>query len=136
MRRYISYALITIALLTILVWAVSQFVQPILPAYFSSGLILFFAVLLGVLAALAAFKDVVEFFRSLAEHRNKRDEPTIPSGNTISGPVQLVYGNVNNVALNVTYIVESTRIEFAQRVVLTPSVCSAPQKLDTRYNQL
>ena len=52
MHRYVSYALITIALLTIFVWAVSQFVQPILPANFNSGVILFFVALLGVLAAL------------------------------------------------------------------------------------
>jgi len=122
MRRYVSYALIAIALLTIFVWAVSQFVQPILPANFNSGLILFLAALLGVLAALAAFKDVVEFFRSFAEQRNQQDGQSVSSGNIITGPVQVIYGNVTNVTLNVTYIVESNSIEFAPSVVINPTV--------------
>ncbi|MEK7327885.1 MAG: NB-ARC domain-containing protein [Chloroflexota bacterium] len=107
--------------MTILVWAVSQFVQPILPASLSGGLVLFFAALLGVIGALAQFKDIVEFFRSFSEQPNHSKTLTSLS-NTITGPVQAVYGNMTtHVTLNVTYIVENTSTEFAPRVVINPT---------------
>jgi L-lactate permease len=43
MRRSIGYALIAIAALTLLVWGVSQFIQPILPSIVNSSLVLFLA---------------------------------------------------------------------------------------------
>lgn len=102
MRRYVSYALIAVALLTIVVWVVSQFIQPILPANTNAGLVLFIAALLGVVGVLGQFKDVVELFRSFGERSNE-----LP--NTITGPVQVVLGNVT---VNVTYIVQSTALEL------------------------
>lgn len=63
MVRLLGYAFILIGALTIIVWAVSQFMQPILPASINNGGILFFAALLSVLGAIAAFKDTVEFLQ-------------------------------------------------------------------------
>jgi hypothetical protein len=102
MLRYMSYALITVALLTLGVWVVSQFIQPILPAYTNAGGVLFIAALLGVIGVLGQFKDVVELFRSFGERSNE-----LP--NAITGPVQVVLGNVT---VNVTYIVQNTSVEL------------------------
>jgi len=115
MRRYVSYALIAVALLTLVVWAVSQFIQPILPANTNGGLVLFIAALLGVVGVLGQFKDVVELFRSFGE---RSDE--LP--NTITGPIQVVLGNVT---VNITYIVQSTALELVN--VPTQAVQSKAQ---------
>jgi len=104
MRRYASYALITVAFLTFGVWAVSQFVQPILPASINASLILFIAALLGVIGILGQFKDVVELFRSFGEHSNNK----LPGAT--AGPVQVILGNVT---VNVIYIVQSPPIELS-----------------------
>jgi len=101
MRRYVSYALIAVALLTVGVWAVSQFVQPVLPASINAGLFLFIAALAGVIGVLGQFKDIVELFRSFGE-------PPSKSPSTITGPVQVVFGNVT---VNVTYIVQNIPAE-------------------------
>jgi hypothetical protein len=63
MNRLVGYVLITIALLTLVVWAVSMFIQPILPSIFNNGLVLFFVALLAVIGVLAQFKDVIELFQ-------------------------------------------------------------------------
>lgn len=102
MRRYVSYALIAVALLSLVVWAVSQFIQPLLPANTNAGLVLFIAALLGVVGVLGQFKDIVELFRSFGKRSNE-----LPG--TITGPVQVVLGNVT---VNVTYIVQSTALEL------------------------
>jgi hypothetical protein len=102
MRRYVSYALIAIALLTFIVWAVSQFIQPILPASTNAGFVLFVAALIGVVGILGQFKDVVELFHAFDEHSGK-----LP--NAITGPVQVILGNVT---VNVTYIVQGTSVEL------------------------
>lgn len=114
MRRYVSYALISVALLTFVAWAVSQFIQPILPTSVNASLVLFIAVLIGVVGTLGQFKDIVEFFRSFAEQPNKVD-------NAVTGPVQVIYGNVT---VNVTYIVQSALLEWADvsAAVMEPKV--------------
>lgn len=123
MRRYVSYALITVALLTFGVWAVSQFIQPILPTSTNAGLVLFIAALLGVIGTLGQFKDVVELFRSFGERSNK-----LP--NVVTGPVQVVLGNVT---VNVTYIVQSTPIELVNvSSVAVQSIVQPSEKLVPR----
>ena len=109
MRRYVGYALITIAILTGIVWGVSQFVQPILPAYFNNNLILVLGILIGVVGLLAQLKDVVELF--------KPDAKSVPQNKqrnefSITGPVQINYGNVTNITLNVTYLISSQDKDF------------------------
>ena len=106
----------TIALLTFVVWAVSQFIQPILPASTNAGLVLFIAALLGVVGILGQFKDVVELFRSFGEHSDK-----LP--NAITGPVQVVLGSVT---VNVTYIVQGTSVEL-----VNVSTTGMPLKVQT-----
>lgn len=117
MRKYLSYALITVALLTLGVWTVSQFIQPILPPSTNAGLVLFIAVLVGVIGVLGQFKDVVELFRSFGGGASK-----LP--NVITGPVQVVLGNVT---VNVTYIVQTTHGELvnASAVAMQSNVQSS-----------
>lgn len=63
MLKIVGYSLLIIALLTTVVWAISYFVQPILPANINNAGILFFIALLSVLGALAAFKDIIELIQ-------------------------------------------------------------------------
>jgi len=95
-----------VAVLTLLVWAFSHFVQPILPPGLNSGLVLFFVALLAAMGALAQFKDVLELFQSLLGRQDQAKDALVP-GTVITGPVQIVHGSVTNVTVNVTYIVQS-----------------------------
>ncbi len=115
MRRYVGYALIAIALLTLVVWVVSQFIQPILPASLNSGLVLFFIALLGVIGVLAQLKDIVELFQSVFDKPTQTEKPQSVS-KVISGTVQIVHGNVTNVTLNVTYLVQSSSFESIKAI--------------------
>lgn len=72
MLKYIGYAFLTIALLTLVVWLVSVFVQPILPANLNNSLVFFFFVLSAVLGSLAAFKDVIELVQMIFGRRNQK----------------------------------------------------------------
>lgn len=63
MRRYIGLSLILIGFLTFVVWAISQFIQPILPPQINNSLALFFVALVSSVGFIAAFKDTVEFIR-------------------------------------------------------------------------
>jgi len=79
MRRYIVFAFLLIALLTLVVWGISQFVQPILPGNLNNSLILLFAALLGVVAFLAGFKDVVELFHLVFQNpKITKNETSVP----------------------------------------------------------
>ena len=117
MCRYMAYAAIAIALLTLIVWAVSQFVQPILPPNFNSVLVLFFVALLGVAGFISQFKDAVEFFQFLHKPPHSARESRRGS-RILAGPIQLSYGNITNVTVNVTYISNSTNaVTFAPQVI-------------------
>ena len=105
MIKYLSLALIVIAILTILVWAVSQFIQPILPPSINSGLVLIIAVFLGILGVLAQLNEVIELFQKFCKSPNFDQKPNHESY-TISGPIQLTYGNTTNITVNVTYIAD------------------------------
>jgi hypothetical protein len=65
MQHHLGYAIIVIAVLTLFVWAVSQFIQPILPDSMNSNLILLFTAFLAVVSILSKFKDVVELFEKV-----------------------------------------------------------------------
>jgi len=75
MRKYIGYALIVVAVLTLLVWAISQFVQPLLPTSVNGGLVLLFVALLAVTGVLAQLKDVAELLRSWYERSKQSEQP-------------------------------------------------------------
>ncbi|MCI0558414.1 MAG: hypothetical protein MN733_07955 [Nitrososphaera sp.] len=93
MHRYVGYALMLIAVLTVAVWAFSKYVQPILPASFNNDLVLLIAGLLGVAGLVAAFKDAIELF-SLLSHRNSGDETKTSSSSVITGPTQIGRGTL------------------------------------------
>lgn len=65
MRRYLLLSLVVIVVLTLAVWAFSQYVQPILPAAINESAILFFIALLAVIAVLGGISDIVPFLHSL-----------------------------------------------------------------------
>ena len=68
MRKYVGCAFIMVAVLTLVVWAISAFIQPLLPSNINNNLVLFFAAIFGVTGILAAFKDIIELARILWEH--------------------------------------------------------------------
>ncbi len=111
MRRYIGYALIAVALLSLLVWAVNQFILPILPPNINNLLIPFFSILVIVVAVLAGFKEIAELFHSLRKKPSQHEEGQLVGNLIIKGPVQIVHGNKTNVTVNINYLVQSGSIE-------------------------
>lgn len=89
MRRYVGLAALFVAVLTVIVWLVSQFIQPILPGSVNSSAILLFAVLLGVAALLGNFKDVTELVRWIL--RNGDNASDLEEGEAISEQSLLLY---------------------------------------------
>jgi hypothetical protein len=75
MRKYIGYALIVVAIVTLLVWAISQFVQPLLPGNINGSLILLFAALMAAAIWLGAIKDVAELLRNWFEQARGPEPP-------------------------------------------------------------
>lgn len=57
-RHVFAIALLAIAALTLIVFVVSQFIQPILPKEVNSGVLLLMASLLGVMAFLASLNEI------------------------------------------------------------------------------
>jgi len=76
MRREVACALVAIVLLAVVVWAVSLFILPNLAAGLRGALVLFFAALAAVIAALAGFKNVLELARFF---RRRSDQPSPPA---------------------------------------------------------
>jgi len=60
LRRALGLTLVIVAFVTVAVWAVSQFVRPLLPPSIGGGTVLFFVALVSTIAVLAGFKDIVE----------------------------------------------------------------------------
>ena len=83
MRRYIAYAFLLVAALTLVVWLVSQRVQPIIPPAINSGVVLFFVALLSVVAFIAGFKDIVELVRLFFERPAQSSEETKTGKNEV-----------------------------------------------------
>lgn len=109
MKRYVGYALIAVAVITLLVWGYHQFVQPILHPELDSVVMIFFIALIAVTGILAQFKDVVELFQRIFQ--SKDDYNQVKDG-TISGPVHIVFGDVNNIVVNVTYLAQDDSFDM------------------------
>ena len=68
-QQQVGYALVLVSVLTGITWAISQFIQPILPPNMNNSVILLFAALLAVLGGLAAgiIKSLWKFLRRKAK---------------------------------------------------------------------
>jgi formylglycine-generating enzyme required for sulfatase activity len=71
MRRYIPYALVLIALGTLIAWLISKFLQPILPPNVNDDLLLFVAACSGILGIPGAIKNTVELLRIASDKGEK-----------------------------------------------------------------
>lgn len=92
MKKNIGYTLLTIGILTILVWLFSQFVLPIIPPSINSGIVFFFAILVSVLGSISAFKDTVDIFQTISHYKDKlKGALNSPSYITKSTPSPLQY---------------------------------------------
>jgi len=78
----IGIAILLIGLLTIIVWSISQFVQPTLPPDINSKLILFFVALVAVVSFLASFKDTIELINILVGRSRRAHRQTQPISQT------------------------------------------------------
>ncbi len=65
LRRALGLTLVVVALVTVVVWAISQFVRPLLPASIDGSAVLFFAALVSTVAVLAGFKGIVELVNDI-----------------------------------------------------------------------
>jgi hypothetical protein len=83
MRRYVGYAFLLVALLALIVWIISQFIQPLLPPNISASAVLFFVALLSVVGFLAAFKDTIELLHLFSGNSK------IVAGNSISPSIAI-----------------------------------------------
>lgn len=94
MPRYLRYTLLTIAVLTMVIWVVSQFVQPILPMHVNQALLLLGVVLLTVIATLANLKSALDLFALLFERhdQNKKKSIVVPL-NSGSRPLVFISGS-------------------------------------------
>jgi hypothetical protein len=82
-KKYFGLALIIVAIISLLVWAVSFFIQPILPVTVNNGLVLFFIALISVVGVLSQFKDITEFFQSLFENPNQNSNAIAPESSLV-----------------------------------------------------
>jgi two-component sensor histidine kinase len=60
MRRYLALALLLVALITAILWAISSFIQPILPSGINSNLLILAAAFVAVVGVLAGLKNITE----------------------------------------------------------------------------
>lgn len=72
MRRYVGYALLLIAFLTSIIWAVSRFVQPILPKEINGDVLLFLVLFTSTIGVIAGFKDIIELLRLFSSDPKKK----------------------------------------------------------------
>ncbi len=101
MRKIVGYALLIISFFTILIWVISQFVQPILPSSLNNAGILLFAALLSVVGFFAGFKDTIELFQLFTQPNKDEQEPETPretvihqSGTTISRAENVIFHTI------------------------------------------
>src|SRR5690242_15719458 len=71
MLRLLALAACLIFILTLIVWAFSQFVQPILPPEISSTTIVFFLALVAVVGVLAGLNEILELLSKFQERINR-----------------------------------------------------------------
>lgn len=72
MKRYLWFSIIIVIIITFIVWIISAFIQPILPASINNILILLPLTLSGVAIFLAQLKNITEFFHSLSDGSDKK----------------------------------------------------------------
>lgn len=65
MRRYIAYASAFVLVITLVVWGISRFIQPMLPANSNSDLVLLVVALLSVTTFLGSFNESIELFHKI-----------------------------------------------------------------------
>jgi len=86
MRRYIGYAFIIILLLTLFIWGISQFIQPLLPSNVNNSVVLLFVVFLAVMSAVANFKDILELCQLVFRRVDHANQALRENNATIAMP--------------------------------------------------
>lgn len=76
MKKIIFYSSLLIILLTLIIWGISVFIQPILPPSINTWGIIFFLAFNSVISAASGFKDVMELIQSFSQEKGKTSEIT------------------------------------------------------------
>lgn len=66
MKRVIFYSSLLLIILTLIVWGISVFIQPILPPTVNTWGIIFFLAFNSVVSAVSGFKDIIELINHFA----------------------------------------------------------------------
>jgi hypothetical protein len=77
MRKVIAIVFLALAIISLIIWAISQYLIPVLPAQIGNSVILFFVALNSTVALIASFKDVLEFFQVVSSDPKEKTKSTI-----------------------------------------------------------
>jgi hypothetical protein len=119
-RRHLIFASLLIFVLALGLFLMTKAVQPSPSSTLYGNLLLTAAAIGGAVAFLAGFKDTVELLQAFSSKSEEKKETSDSIQNTISGPVQVVYGNVHHTTVNVTYIVQGTSVQIDTAYVPQP----------------
>ena len=120
-RRHLFFASLIIFVLALSLFLLTKAFQPSPSSTFYGNLLLAAAAVGGAVAFLAGFKDIIELIQGFSSKSEGETAASDSIRNTISGPVQVVYGNVQNTTVNVTYIVQETSIQVKTIHIQQPS---------------
>jgi hypothetical protein len=130
-RRHIFFASLIILVLALSLFLLTKAFQPSPSSTVYGNLLLAVAAVGGAVAFLAGFKDTIELMQGLSSKPEGETATSDSIQNTISGPVQVVYGNVQKTTVNVTYIVQDTSVQIKTTHIHdgslgSPRLCSEP----------
>jgi len=129
-RRYVFFASLIIFVLALSLFLLTKAFQPSPSSTFYGNLLLAAAAVGGAVAFLAGFKDTIELIQGLSSKSEGETATSDSIRNTISGPVQIVYGDVQSTTVNVTYIVQETSIQVKTIHTQQPSDFSHRQVIN------
>jgi hypothetical protein len=70
MKKPVVFTFFVVAIISLIVWAVSKFIQPILPSKINNELFLFIGALSAVISVLANFTKIIDFFEQKIKRIN------------------------------------------------------------------
>lgn len=133
--RIVGFALLAVALSTIVVFAISNFIQPLLPSPVNSTVVLLVASFAGVLGALAAFNDIVELFHKLFEGRRDRQLSTPDSNSELGEHSLILYPHRNPPynAAKMLYVGPEIAKDLDVRITYSDSTGNLKTKMVTEF---
>ncbi len=130
MRRYIAYASAFVLVITLIIWGISRFIQPTLPASTNSDIILFFIALLSVAAFLGSFNEAIELFHKIFGRKaNMMPQPDRPQSVTTQPTVLIKSAPLSSLVTSPSDAVP--RIQPSNILIVTATKTEAQAVLET-----